>query len=1156
MNLSLHEGYARLRDLPRGRLYLLGALLAALIAVTWLVAFKLVERERDVQIAAASRETANLAKALEEHIARTFLAADTVLRAMKTRLESNQPAPDQMELEESLRTQKPILTTIGTADAEGLLTLNAPLANQVNIADRPHFRVHVKRDSGELFIGPPQVGRVSGKWSVNISRRVNRTDGSFGGVVIAGIAIDYFDRFYKEVDLGTDSAINVVGRDGVVRLRRAADGFSAGQTLVDSPALQRVARGEATGSFTLASPVDDKMRISSFRALENLPLVVIVGISEAEALREHRVARRNYYAVATVLTLILLLVAALAALALRAYHAAAEVHLEKNARRYRTALDTSGLAMWEWDVVNDSFYVSELWPTMLGEQAHALSMKISELRDSIHPDDIERVRAVSAQALKGEISRLDLDYRLRTRSGGWLWCQSRGAVLERDASGRALRLVGTQSDISGRKLSEEALRLSEERFRGTFDQASVGITVVSPKNRFLQVNDKYCVICGYSREELLTMRIEDVNRPENVEATKHLREQLLAGKLDVAYLEKQIVRKDGSLAWVSLATSLVRNHDGSPLHFISIVQDVSETKNALAALRESEEQFHQFADNLPQMLWMTDPTGRDTVYASPSVLKMLGADAAGRPRNLIRAVHPDDRRRIRDARRRAAEGRYDEIYRVNCTDGRLRWLHDRAFPVRDETGNIVRIAGVAEDITDQRLAEERIAYASFYDALTSLPNRVQFHQRLSQALAEDGGNGVAVLLIDADHFKKINDTLGHASGDELLKQLTERLLQTVRPDDLVSRLGGDEFAVLFKRIPGVEHVERVASAILEAMRLPCQFDGEEVHVGISIGIALAGRDGSDADTLLRNADAAMYSAKNAGRNTYRLYKPEMTLRAVELLKLENSLRRALEREEFSLHYQPKARIAGDQVVGFEALLRWKHPARGMVSPAEFIPVLEETGLIVPVGEWVIREVCSQLRIWEKHGMGNFPVAINVSARQFSESGFAERVKRILDEEIIDPRMIELEITESVLMTGAEEAISTLRVLKLLGISISVDDFGTGYSSLSYLKRFPLDALKIDRSFVRDIPGDLDDAAITRTIISMAHGLRLKVIAEGVERAEQMRFLADHGCDFIQGYLLSKPQPAQVWTEKYGRDPLLLSQKLYLRVAPETRQGKE
>jgi len=535
---------------------------------------------------------------------------------------------------------------------------------------------------------------------------------------------------------------------------------------------------------------------------------------------------------------------------------------------------------------------------------------------------------------------------------------------------------------------------------------------------------------------------------------------------------------------------------------------------------------------------------------------MLGEDAAGRRRNLIRSVHPDDRRRIRDARRRAAEGHYDEIYRVICVDGRLRWLHDRAFPVRDQQGDIVRIAGIAEDITDRRSVEERIAHASLYDALTSLPNRVQFHQRLTQALTEEAGQGLAVLLIDADHFKKINDTLGHASGDELLKQLTERLLQTVRPDDVVARMGGDEFAMMFNPISGVEYVERVATNILEAMRQPCLFDGEEVHLGISIGIALAGRDGADADTLLRNADAAMYSAKNAGRNTYRLYRPEMTVRAVELLKLENNLRRAIERKEFSLHYQPKARIVGGQVIGFEALLRWQHPVRGLVSPVEFIPVLEETGLIVPVGEWVIREVCSQLRAWEKHGMGNFTVAINVSARQFSEGAFAARVKRILDEEMIDPRMIELEITESVLMAGAEDAIGTLQTLKLLGMAISVDDFGTGYSSLSYLKRFPLDALKIDRSFVRDIPDDLDDAAITRTIISMAHGLRLKVIAEGVERPEQMRFLADHGCDFIQGYLLSKPMPASVWTEKYGRDPMLVSQKIYLRVASETRKARE
>lgn len=1155
MGLNPRERFGRLQDMPRTQLSLLAALLMALIVLLWLFTYRMVEQERVSALAAATRETDNLAKALEEHVARTLLAADAVLRIMKNRLEAGQPL-DQAALDDALNAQKPFLTAIGVADSAGRTTLNAPSGMSVGIADRPQFLAHVERDTGEPFVGPPQVGRLTAKWSITVSRRVNRANGSFGGVVLAGIDIQYFDSFYREVDLGADSVINVVGRDGIVRLRRSQEGLSAGQTLLDSPVLQRAAAGETKGSLILTPPADGKRRLASFRALENLPLVVIVAKSEQETLRAFWEVRRNHYAVAGLLTLALLLVGVLAVLAMRAYRTAAAARLEKSERRFQLALDTSRLAMWEWDATTDHFTLSERWQAMLGGPAEALSLSGAAVSDFLHPDDRGRVRAAVVQVLKGATPRLDLDYRLRTQAGDWLWCHASGEVLERDAAGKALRLVGTQGDISARKASEDALRLSEERFRGTFDQASVGITVVSPENRFLQVNDKYCDITGYRREELLTMGIEDVNRPADADIAREHRRQLLGGEIDVAYRDKQIVRKDGTLVWVSVATSVVNGNDGKPLHFISVVQDVSETKNALAALRESEEQFHQFANNLPQMLWMTDPSGRDTVYASPSVLTMLGEDAAGRPRSLIRAVHPDDRRRIRDARRRAAEGHYDEIYRVMCFDGRMRWLHDRAFPVRDAQGNIVRIAGIAEDITDRRLAEERIARASLFDALTSLPNRVQFHQRLTQALAEEAGQSVAVLLIDADHFKKINDTLGHASGDELLKQLTERLLQTVRPDDVVARMGGDEFAMLFKRISGVEYVERVANNILEAMRQPWQFNGEEVHLGISIGIALAGRDGADADTLLRNADAAMYSAKNAGRNTYRLYRPEMTLRTVELLRLENSLRRAIDREEFSLHYQPKARIVGGQVVGFEALLRWQHPTRGLVSPSEFIPVLEETGLIVPVGEWVIREVCSQLRTWEKHGMGNFPVAVNVSARQFSEPAFAERVKRILDEEMIDPRMIELEITESLLMAVADDAIGTLQMLKLLGISISVDDFGTGYSSLTYLKRFPLDALKIDRSFVRDIPEDLDDAAITRTIISMAHGLRLKVIAEGVERPEQMRFLADHGCDFIQGFLLSKPQPAKVWTEKYGRDPLLVSQKIYLQVANDTRQVGE
>ncbi len=1147
MRLIPSARFSRMLDRPHARAYVFAAALLVLIAATWLITFKLVAQAREADIAAASRETANLANAIEEHVTRTFLTADTVLRNLKSRVESG-PAPSQTVVDEMLRTQQPVLTAVGAADATGMLALIAPAAGKLSIADRPHFRAHVERDSGEMFIGPPQTGRASGKRSINVSRRLNNADGSFAGIVAAGIDIDYFDRFYREVDLGQDSVISLIGRDGIVRLRRSDEGFSAGQLLQRSPALQRVAAGEPKGTLLLSTPLDSKQRIASFRALDHLPLVVIVAKSEAAALSGFYLMRRNYFAAASLLTAMLLLAGVLAALALRAYRAAAANRLQESEKRYRLALDTSRLAMWEWDVAADRVSVSEMWPKMLGHPERALSMSTAQLRDSMHPDDADRARQCAIAVLKGHAPRLDIEYRLATQAGGWLWCHASGEVLQRDAAGRALRLVGTQSDISARKSSEDALRLSEERFRSAFDQASVGITVVSPENRFLQVNDKYCDLTGYSRAELMTMGIEDVNRPHDMEIALDQQRQLLARDLEVAYCEKQVVRKDGSLVWISVATSLVRGNDGSPLHFISIVQDLSETKNALAALHESEEQFRQFADNIPLTLWMIDPVGGRTIYISPAGRRLVGADTDRHPRKLVGAVHPDDRRRIHQARKRAGEGHYDEIFRIQRTDGALRWVHDRAFPVHDEQGNLLRIVGITEDITDQRLTEERIAHASLHDALTGLPNRIQLHQRLTEAVAGADRQNVAVLLIDADHFKKINDTLGHASGDELLKQLTERLLQIVSPDDLVARMGGDEFALLLRHAPTPAHAERVAAAIVEAMRRPCHVGTEEAHVGVSIGIALAGRDGTDADTLIRNADAAMYGAKNAGRNAYRFYNAEMTRRAVEMLKLENSLRRALERGEFSLHYQPKARMDGEQIVGFEALLRWKHPVRGMVAPAEFIPVLEETGLIVPVGEWVIREVCAQLRTWEKYGMGNLPVALNVSARQFSEAGFATRVKRILDEEMIDPRMIEMEITESVLMAGADVAIGTLQVLKLLGISISVDDFGTGYSSLSYLKRFPLDALKIDRSFVRDIPEDLDDAAITRTIISMAHGLRLKVIAEGVERPEQMQFLAQHNCDFVQGYLVAKPQPAQEWTDKYGRDPLAISQRMYLRLA--------
>jgi diguanylate cyclase (GGDEF)-like protein/PAS domain S-box-containing protein len=552
-------------------------------------------------------------------------------------------------------------------------------------------------------------------------------------------------------------------------------------------------------------------------------------------------------------------------------------------------------------------------------------------------------------------------------------------------------------------------------------------------------------------------------------------------------------------------------------------------KQTEAALRQSEVQFRQLANNIPQVFWITDVKQKETLYLSPAAETLIGQplhSIRDHVRVLVRAVHPEDRSRVYAARRAATAGGYDETYRIVRSDGSIRWVHDRAFPVHDASGTVYRIAGIAEDITERKLAEERLMHLAHYDVLTSLPNRVLYYDRLRQALAQRNQWTVGVMLIDVDRFKNVNDTLGHAVGDRLLQQVSERLTRSVRSGDTVGRLGGDEFAVVLSNLATAQDANLVAQKIIASFKEPFRLDGgAEIYVTGSIGITLYPNDSTDQDTLIKNADAAMYRAKEVGRNAYRFYTPEMNARALELLSMESSLRRALDRREFLLYYQPKVSVASGDIVGVEALLRWRHPERGLVSPGEFMPVLEDTGLIVPVGEWVVGAVCAQINEWQGRGIDPKAVAVNLSARQFVDKELGATIRRILEENGVDPTLIELEITESSLMANTEESTRTLEFLAQLGVGLSIDDFGTGYSSLGYLKRFPLDALKVDRSFVRDITTSADDATITRAVISMAHSLGLKVIAEGVETQEQVSFLAEHGCDEFQGYFFSRPLPA-------------------------------
>jgi len=468
---------------------------------------------------------------------------------------------------------------------------------------------------------------------------------------------------------------------------------------------------------------------------------------------------------------------------------------------------------------------------------------------------------------------------------------------------------------------------------------------------------------------------------------------------------------------------------------------------------------------------------------------------------------------------------------IICADrqfGMIGVFSDDGRPFGSEDHVFLRsITNILATAIERQAAQKRLTYLAQYDALTDLPNRRHLANFLNQVIkgAAATGGRAGVMFIDLDHFKKVNDSLGHDVGDQLLVLATQRLRGCVLEGDLVARLGGDEFALVLPAVGGDDDLVRLARALVETLSRPFMMGGQQLFVSASIGIARYPADGLDADTLLKNADTAMYAAKNSGRNNHQLYTAAMQEGAEQRLRLEAQLHLALENGEFLLHYQPKVDLASGALSGFEALLRWRHPERGLVPPLEFISLLEDSGLIIPVGEWVVQEVCAQLRAWQAQGLAVRPVAINLSARQLRQDDLAGAIERIVGASGVDPALLEFELTESMLMADPAAAVAILGRIKELGIRLSIDDFGTGYSSLAYLKRFPLDALKIDRTFVRDLPHDSEDAAITKAVIDLAHSLNLKVVAEGVENVEQLRQLERFGCDEIQGYYIGRPLPA-------------------------------
>lgn len=715
----------------------------------------------------------------------------------------------------------------------------------------------------------------------------------------------------------------------------------------------------------------------------------------------------------------------------------------------------------------------------------------------------------------------------RCYDGQVIWVR-RTVTIVRNGRGEVLRYEGVVEDITERKKVEEALLAANERYRLLVENSPLPIWVYDTATlAFLDVNEAAIKHYGYSREEFLAMTVKDIRPPEEIPdllADESTHPGRRVGKL------WRHRKKNGSEIFVEVATHDVVYGD-HPARVV-LVNDVTARKRATDELRESYQFTREIISSAGEGIVVYDRDFRCVVWNRfMEELTGLSAGKVVGQRALGIFSSESETRPLLEAALQGQSAVSAEIPYALPQSSKRGWLLATYGPHRNADGEIVGVIAIVRDVTRSKLAEEArqraeaaLQHQAFHDVLTGLPNRLLLLDRFSQAIARSHRTDewLGVVFLDLDNFKDINDPLGHRVGDRLLQELAKRFKSISREVDTVGRLGGDEFTLLIQDVRDEGGIAKLASKLLAAVAEPFRVDGHQVHLTASIGISLCPSDGRDPGTLLRKAESAMYRAKQLGGNNYQLFEPSMNAKAGDRLALEQALRMALEKRQFFLEYQPIVRLSDQQIVSVEALVRWAHPEKGVVSPGEFISVAEETRLILPLGEWVLRSACVQAKQWQQMGFSTLRVAVNLSAWQLQDGRLVDVVRSALADAALNPESLELEITESVAMTNLKVTLTNLAALREMGIHISIDDFGTGHASLAYLRNFAVETLKVDRSFIRDVHSDRTGATIVAAMIQLAHGLGLKVIAEGVETPQQFAFLKAHQCNEFQGFLYSKP----------------------------------
>jgi diguanylate cyclase (GGDEF)-like protein/PAS domain S-box-containing protein len=1088
-------------------------LVSVLAAAPALVISKL----RNDALAEGGRELENLTFVLAEHVDRVFQAVArtevNLIDQMQTRGLLT-PADFQEQTSDRsvflmLKDQMGAIPYVGSLmliSARGqLLNVSGEWpAPHIDVSDQDFFKAFVSDPQLTSYLGEPVHDRVTGSLNVHLARRISGPHGEWLGLIVGAVAVDYFERYFGTIEPEDDASITLARDDGRFLARYPHVAVDA-PSFKHDPLLEYLLSRSSFGVAREASRADGQDRLIAGRRLADYPLVLAIGRPVREILADWN-NQAAYLAGAAVASV--LLVGAITFLCTRRLTG----RLHETNEQMIAAINNMSQGLCMFDAGARLVVCNERYRKLYNLSAVAAKPGCS-LRDLL------RARA-EAGTFSGDVERYIVDL-LREMEQG----KTTDYVMEL-ANGRSIAVVNWPMIGGGWVATHEDITEAKGReasFRLLFEHSPVPMWIYDTETlQFLAVNDAAVDHYGYRRDQYESMTVCDICQPEDWDQFHeflHKRRGPEAGQRIWRHW-----KADGAEIQV-VAYGQAMTYEGRPASLVA-VRDVTSLQRAEKQREQGKRFLHAIIENIPVSIVVRQPRDNRYVFINRAAEDLFGVpreDMVGRtPHDVLTQrsadlVDADDQKLFKAP--------HQLFFHSHDLETRANGVHkvaSKRLAIFGDDGEPEYMLGLIENITDRARAEERIAHLAHHDTLTDLPNRALLRERLEAALAYvRHGDSLAVHYLDLDHFKSINDTLGHTVGDELLKAVAERLCGCVRDTDTVARLGGDEFAIVQTGLRDIKDAADLAQRILDLFKDPIEPGGHHVVTDVSIGIAVAPHDGVNADQLLKNADLALYGAKADGRGTYRFFESEMDVRMKRRHSLEIDLRRAIASGEFELHYQPQINARSNRICVCEALLRWRHRDRGFIAPSEFIPVAEETGLIVALGEWVLRQACADAAAWP----ADVKVAVNISPAQLMNQNLLPMVVNSLAASGMQPSRLEFEITEAVLLQNNEKTIAALYQLRQLGARIALDDFGTGYSSLSYLRRFPFDKIKIDRSFIEDVSGENGALAIVQAIMNLAVSLNMTTTAEGVETEEQLEIVRALGCTELQGYLFSTARPA-------------------------------